>query len=99
MRPITWLQRARPQRWNEKVQVQVEQGQLQAPIAPPNPPKTHEEWLKRKAERDNLNSGIIAQSGMFTVKDADSITEEEAKKRKAVGPISVNTDDIETYND
>jgi hypothetical protein len=99
MRPITWLQRARPQRWNEKVQVQVEQSQLQAPIAPPNPPKTHEEWLKRKAERDNLSSGIIAQSGMFTIKDADSITEDENKKRKAVGPISVNTDDIETYDE
>jgi hypothetical protein len=50
----TILQRSRPTRWGDKVQIEQElkvQG-----LALPPPPKTHEEWLKRRLDRNQATA-------------------------------------------
>ena len=48
----TILQRSRPTRWGDKVQ--IEQDIKVQGLALPPPPKTHEEWLKRRLERSKV---------------------------------------------
>ena len=49
---LAWiLERSRQQRFGQRQQVEVGMGIKHVQVGPPNPPKTHEEWLERRAQR------------------------------------------------